>query len=168
MIWSELEFVVVDSIKDEHCCSIGDECSNSRIALNVLSLRYNDDRITVEERSSLICLLMDCLESDDFTFIWSRDIDNTSESDCGCSETVDGMEILLVLLFGIGMGSTRSMWIFSFVGGDIGADNSTWSVWFLSFQNFFNDDFVSIVSFLPLRWWRLLVVVVSILVRLML
>jgi hypothetical protein len=116
----------------------------------------------------LICLLMDCLESDDFTFIWSRDIDNTSESDCGCSETVDGMEILLVLLFGIGMGSTRSMWIFSFVGGDIGADNSTWSVWFLSFQNFFNDDFVSIVSFLPLRWWRLLVVVVSILVRLML
>ncbi len=66
-----MAFVVVDSIRDK--------CSNSRIALIVLSLGYNDDRITVEERSSLICLLMDCLESDDFTFIWSRDIDGTWE-----------------------------------------------------------------------------------------
>ncbi len=123
-----MAFVVVDSIRDK--------CSNSRIALIVLSLGYNDDRITVEERSSLICLLMDCFELEDFTFIWSRYINGTWESDCGCCETVDGMEILLILLFGVGMGSTRSIWIFSFAGGDIGVDNSSWSVCFLSFRIF--------------------------------
>ncbi len=64
MIWSELEFVVVDSIRGEHRCFIGDECSNSRIALFVLSLGCNDDWITVEERSWLICLLMISLSFD--------------------------------------------------------------------------------------------------------
>jgi hypothetical protein len=75
------------------------------------------------------------------------------------------MEILSVLLLGIGMGSTRSIWIFSFAGGD----NSIWSVCHLSFRNFVNDDFVLIVSFLRLWWWRLFaVVIVSVFVQLML
>ncbi len=122
MIWSELEFVVVESN--------GDECSNWRIALIVLSLGHNDDWITVEESFSLICFLIDCCER------------------------VDGMEILSVLLLGVGMGSTRSIWTFSFAGGDIGVDNSIWSwICLLSSRDFLNDDLDSIISFLRLWWW---------------
>jgi hypothetical protein len=60
------------------------------------------------------------------------------------------MKMLVILLLGVGMGSTRSIRIFSFAGGDIGVDNPILSICLLSFRTLLNDDFVSIVSFVRL------------------